>query len=1028
MSFYTSLTGLNAATTQLSVTSNNIANVSTTGFKRSRADFGDIFATSPLQKASSVIGQGVALKRVSQEFSQGNIQFSANSLDLAITGDGFFPLKSADGLQDIYTRNGTFVLNDSFAVVNSAGQALMAATVDSSGKADLNNLKKLIIPRATVGDAVQTSLIELGLNLPADAKVITSAFNRNDANSYNLTTAVTVFDQGGNEYLATVYYVKTQVASPEEPFNKWQTHVFIGETKLEELLIQAKDSDEKLFVNKYGEIRKESDINPSLINGGVSKLFNLDDLSNPQQSIPASATGTQLSAQLISDWKSGFSPMSYAGVSPVTSTTGTTAGLTVSTRGIVNTPGSLAITIGNADAVTANLTPATPANATAQSLTGVMSADKKTITFTGSPLAEPGKVFTVSVNNALTTGNAISLGLKSNALNFSLNVDGTTNPITVNLNHLIDENADLSKKYTGVEMAREITNAISKAYGDERYFDFSSLKPTANAAAQLFKVALVNTGVSPSTNDYRTITLTDAEATAAFGSGKTLASLTADQAASLIQSKIRASGMPDASSVTVGYDSVLRSFTFKSSQIGREFVLTSATSSNNEVFNLSTGETRVDSASGAYAADMIPRGDLVRSAENQRFGINVSFDDTSRRFSIASGTTGDTSSVEISNASANAKLLFGFPGVGEPASLADISRTPLRGITSQPAVLTGNPIGINVNNKFRVDGSNNQFVVTVNNVTGIVTMPEKADYTIEEFRRELEFRINSLADSFGRTVNGVKVELDRNALGQSLFKFTTGNAGNDAFLKVSANSIWGLADLGSARGTTSRWVEPPQARNAAGFPLYVNREGLETSDPGDFSEIETADLWSPIFLDKGELTFSTDGNLRSPSEAIEFKASTIGETGATLQFAINYDGSTQYSSPFSVLAQSQNGRPEGDLIGLNIGDDGLVSANYSNGTQKNLAKIILANFTAPTGLRQLGDSSYLATSQSGKVTLGEAGAAGFGTVRAGATERANVDLTQELIELITAQRNFQANAKAIETNNTLTQAIINIRS
>ncbi|NBV88811.1 MAG: flagellar hook-basal body complex protein, partial [Betaproteobacteria bacterium] len=95
---------------------------------------------------------------------------------------------------------------------------------------------------------------------------------------------------------------------------------------------------------------------------------------------------------------------------------------------------------------------------------------------------------------------------------------------------------------------------------------------------------------------------------------------------------------------------------------------------------------------------------------------------------------------------------------------------------------------------------------------------------------------------------------------------------------------------------------------------------------------------------------------------------------------------------------------------------------------KNLAKVVLANFTAPTGLRQIGDASYYATSQSGAVTLGEAGTAGFGTVRAGARERANVDLTQELIELITAQRNFQANAKAIETNNTLTQAIINIRS
>ena len=153
MSFYTSLTGLNSASAQLGVTSNNIANVGTTGFKRSRADFGDIFATSPLQKSSSAIGQGVSLKQVSQEFSQGNISFSSNTLDLAISGDGFFPLKSADGLQDVYTRNGAFMLNDQFNVVNSAGQRLMAATVDSTGSANVNDRVVLTIPQTTVGEA-----------------------------------------------------------------------------------------------------------------------------------------------------------------------------------------------------------------------------------------------------------------------------------------------------------------------------------------------------------------------------------------------------------------------------------------------------------------------------------------------------------------------------------------------------------------------------------------------------------------------------------------------------------------------------------------------------------------------------------------------------------------------------------------------------------------------------------------------------------------------------------------------------------
>jgi len=102
-------------------------------------------------------------------------------------------------------------------------------------------------------------------------------------------------------------------------------------------------------------------------------------------------------------------------------------------------------------------------------------------------------------------------------------------------------------------------------------------------------------------------------------------------------------------------------------------------------------------------------------------------------------------------------------------------------------------------------------------------------------------------------------------------------------------------------------------------------------------------------------------------------------------------------------------------------------ASYSNGSQKSLGKIILANFTTPQGLRQIGDSSFYATSESGEASFGEAGAAGFGTLRAGARERSNVDLTGELVDLITAQRNFQANAKAIETTNAMTQAIINIR-
>lgn len=1281
MSFYTSLTGLNAATAQLSVTSNNIANVGTTGFKRSRADFGDIFATSPLQKASSTIGQGVALKQVSQEFSQGNIQFSANSLDIAITGDGFFPLKSADGLQDIYTRNGTFMLNDSYNVVNSAGQALIAAAVDSSGKADLDNLSKLLIPRKTTGDAVATSAVQLGLNLPADAKVPTLPFDRSDETTYNKTTALTVYDAGGNGYLATVYYRKTQVATPEDPTNKWQTYVYIGDTKLQELLIQSKDKNgEKQYVNKYGEIRGESQIPPQDIARGVTKLFNLDDLKNPILSTPATVRGGLLSPNLIGEWKSGidfpekvsayakanadkgavysavvnadeyvlntrakiddtpasrqtklnkveFTPPPAAGSYSLSlggttytgndlnalataivaggdfSATNVAGKLTISLTGAVGDPteidanyaltaitppaatpetingnetkritqltfsaaddsnslmmkigsdtytganlAELAAAIESSNKYTATYTSASPNGtlvvglATGSSktdidpdfklttITGTLRAatleemaqainedstltysasfnakgdmillpkdevvpavipefsmvakvldgyemrptsktnneikyDLKYLsgdlsirlgndTFSGSSLEalrddintltgtapNQTRAYTASIRNnadgsksltivpftnsgripADTVLSAKELGVDSNpgGLVFDLVVDGSTTPITVDLSYL--GNLAQSRKLTGVEIAREMTNAINSAYGDQRYFDFSSLKPSENSTtANLFrlKVGSVEKVISLNQNQFDIANLSTVKQ---------------DEAVKAIQAAIdKETDFPAA--VTVGYDPVRQTFTFKASG-DTAVAIRSATTARNDLFGLTAVETAVDGTTGSWGAAVLPNGANIIDSSDQRYGVEVRFDEANNTFTISSGSTGDTSSIQISKASALAYSLFGLQR-GDTAATVSTSATPLRGITSTPAVLSGNTIGLNLDNKFRVDGSNNQFVITVDNVTGLIQMPQKADYTMEEFRVELERRINGLADNFGRTVNGVKVEIaTQPGTNNKFFKFTTGTTGDNSFLKVSANSIWGLNDLAAARGTTSKWIEPPQAKNADGFPLYVNREGLETSDPGTFSEDETRDLWSPIFLDKGELTFDTGGNLRSPMESIAFKSTTIGASGATLQFSIDYASSTQYSSPFSVLKQDQNGRPEGDLIGVDIGDDGLVSASYSNGTQKSLAKIILVNFAAPTGLRQIGDASYYATSKSGSAKYGEAGSAGFGTVRAGARERANVDLTAELIELITAQRNFQANAKAIETNNTLTQAIINIRS
>ena len=118
MSYYSSLTGLNAASTDLKVASNNISNVGTYSFKRSRAEFSDILASTKEQKPTFTAGQGVNLNTVSQQFTQGNISSSLNALDLAVSGNGFFSVKSNIKNELLHTRDGAFKLNNQNYVVN----------------------------------------------------------------------------------------------------------------------------------------------------------------------------------------------------------------------------------------------------------------------------------------------------------------------------------------------------------------------------------------------------------------------------------------------------------------------------------------------------------------------------------------------------------------------------------------------------------------------------------------------------------------------------------------------------------------------------------------------------------------------------------------------------------------------------------------------------------------------------------------------------------------------------------------------
>ena len=232
MSFYTSLTGLNAAAAELSVASNNIANSSTTSFKRSNVSFGDIFASSASSNTATAMGGGVALIGVNQEFSQGGLELSDNALDVAITGDGFFPLASGDG-SELYTRNGGFMLNDNNQIVNSAGHTLQVHPLDIDGVSNFNQAMVPLEVKRSV-DALPTTILDIDIKLPDGSAIIGvdggTAINPDDATTYHQAQTISLFDDAGEPYTAVIYYQKIadNAVNGVDEIDTWRAAIYVA--------------------------------------------------------------------------------------------------------------------------------------------------------------------------------------------------------------------------------------------------------------------------------------------------------------------------------------------------------------------------------------------------------------------------------------------------------------------------------------------------------------------------------------------------------------------------------------------------------------------------------------------------------------------------------------------------------------------------------------------------------------------------------------------------------------------------------
>ena len=212
MSFNIGLSGLFAANKQLDVTGNNIANVATTGFKSSRAEFEDVYSASKLGSGSKTVGSGVRLANVSQQFTQGDITNTGNVLDMGINGSGFFVLNDSGSLS--YTRAGTFKVDSEGYVTNTDGTArLQGYGVDANGKIQNGMLTDLRIDTSNLAPKT-TDAISSTINLNSTDKVIdqtiaTNKFDPTKAETYSKKFNTPIYDSQGNSHVMEQFMVKT---------------------------------------------------------------------------------------------------------------------------------------------------------------------------------------------------------------------------------------------------------------------------------------------------------------------------------------------------------------------------------------------------------------------------------------------------------------------------------------------------------------------------------------------------------------------------------------------------------------------------------------------------------------------------------------------------------------------------------------------------------------------------------------------------------------------------------------------------
>ncbi|PCK08129.1 MAG: ribonuclease III [Alteromonadaceae bacterium] len=820
MPFDTALSGIRAASNDLSVTGNNIANASTTGFKGSRVEFGDVYATSVLGSGSNAIGSGVQVQDVSQRFVQGNVTFTDQALDMAINGNGFFVLNN--GGEILYSRAGSFGLNQEGFIVNNTDERLQGFSADDDGN---------------IGGISGDIQIETSNLSPRRTTSVSSVLNI-DASEPVLQTVGRRFETEGNE---------------------------VGVTRAGR--INATTTEQF---------------------GGVFTLPLANDFNT-----------TDISFELQLSAASG-------------------------NNGTVN------INLGTADGVPAQVNSFNDL----RTLASVINAQ------IFSPTA-PGQT-PVDV-----VANAVDLGGGNYRIDFQALVEGEPSQIGID---------------------------FQSGNADQIGLNVGALPPGVP-------------GVPAVSNGYpaQAIDITDPD-----GLTRTFNTPAGASAAATAASLNRVQGV----SATA---------------------VTEATLSN---FNSLAGDMQVILNGSLLASDNLSEMAVeINSLTNSSLpGVSAVLDPTGTSLTITSAG-GEDITIAIASVNDGDNLtVTGDPEAGSQVIEADFNNDGVTAGNSNATteqIVVGGSLEVTLDENYEI--SNPNPVIGLFQPLGDSSDPLNPIFervTLNEFDPNDQATYNhatslTLFDSLGNshimTQFFVKQSFDPDDVLSQRNHW-------EMFVQVDGQDV----------GDPDTSLPPPDNTlpTQNGYDLFFNEDG-------SLNELLTPEMlvsnWTPV---------DADGNLTQaagPQNVLAGGAVPIPDPPSSSNFAISFDGTTQFGSEFSVNDVDQNGFTTGRLSGLNIDRDGIIFARFTNGESQVLGQVALADFRNQEGLQPAGNSRWVENFESGPPNIAAANTGALGTIQSSALEESNVDLSAELVKLIIAQRNYQANAKTIETANAVTQTIINLR-